>query len=104
MKDYTKLSIALLKAAAKRITRDETARICHIAPRAYCVAKPALRCAIFVVPPCDREPQVADDAYTSVSNASADNVKAGDWCSVAYVVTARGGEPYVLRRLEAGAR
>lgn len=101
MSDYTKSSIALLKAKARRLVKDEKARVVHIHPRAYCVAKTALYCAVFAVPTCDREPQVADNDWDVVQNESCADVKMGDWCSVAYISSPRsGGESYVLQILK----
>ena len=100
MSEYTKASIALLKAKARRLIKDDRARVVHIHPRAYCVAKTALYCAVFAVPTCDREPQVADNDWDVVNNKSCAGVKMGDWCSVAYISTRTGGECHVLEILK----
>ena len=62
--------------------------VCHIFPRAYCVAKPAPLCAVFVEPWMDAEPQVRNEKYSgSVTiDEGAENVNVGDWCAIAYVV------------------
>ena len=65
--------------------------VCHIFPRAYCVAKPAALCAVFVKPWMDAEPQVRNERYKGYSGSvtvyeGAENVNVGDWCAIAYVV------------------
>ena len=62
--------------------------VCHIFPRAYCVAKPAPLCAVFVEPWMDAESQVRNKKYSgSVTiDEGAENVNVGDWCAIAYVV------------------
>lgn len=100
MSEYTKASIALLTAKARRLVRDDTARVVHIHPRAYCIAKTAPYCAVFAVPTCDRAPQVADEAWDVVHNKSCADVKTGDWCSVAYISTQARGECHVLHILQ----
>ena len=65
--------------------------VCHIFPRAYCVAKPAALCAVFVKPWMDAEPQVRNERYKGYSGSvtvyeGAENVSVGDWCAIAYVV------------------
>ena len=100
MSEYTKASIALLKVKARRLVKDDKAKVVHIHPRAYCIAKPAPYFAVFAVPTCDREPQVAADAWDVVSNQSCADVKTGDWCSVAYISTRAGGDCHVLQILQ----
>lgn len=76
---------------------DNVERVSHILPRAYCVAKPARHCAVFAVPPQDREPQVRDDLWVSVRNSSCEKVVTCDWCSLAYIMTRDGtGMNYVI--------
>lgn len=98
--NYTKASIAVLKAKARRLVNDDRAGVSHIHPRAYCIAKPALFCAVFAVPTCDRQPQVAADQWDIVNNKSCGDVKLGDWCSIAYVNTRHGGEHQVIEILK----
>ena len=85
--DYKNTVIAYLKAKARKLVKDEKASVSHIHPRAYCIAKPAAYCAVFMVPTCDRESQVSESECDVVNNASCADVKMGDWCSVAYVMT-----------------
>lgn len=70
------------------MTLDGAIKVNHIFPRAYCIAKPAPCCAVFVLPWMDAEPQVRNEEYSAsvtVNEGSAD-VKVGDWCAIAYVV------------------
>lgn len=85
-----------LRAIAMRM-KPGVISVAHILPRAYCVAKPAAYCAVFAVPPQDREPQVRDDPWATVQNESAKDVKHGDWCALAYISTSDGsGSMHVL--------
>jgi hypothetical protein len=59
--------------------------VSHVLPYAYCVATPARHCAVFAVPPLDREPQVKDDQFVTVQNESAEGVALGCWYALAYV-------------------
>ncbi len=71
--------------------------VSHVLPRAYCVAKPAAHCAVFAVPPQDREPQVKGDAWVTVQNASCATVNHGEWVSLAYITRKDGsGSSYVI--------
>jgi len=89
-------SVRQLRAIAKTIKPGVIA-VAHVFPRAYCVAKPAAHCAVFAVPPQDREPQVRDDPWATVQNESAKDVKHGDWCALAYISTSDGsGSMHVL--------
>jgi hypothetical protein len=78
--DYKKGVIAALKKAAGGLSQS------HLLPRAYCLAKPGGHCAVFAVPPQDREPQVATDGCVMVQNESALPCQPGQWYSLAYVV------------------
>ena len=61
--------------------------IAHIYPRAYVVAKIAPRCLVVAMPECDAEPQVRGQFWTGCNwvRRFDDSLKAGDWCSVAYL-------------------
>ena len=63
----------------------------HLYPRAYCIAKPAPLCAVFVRPWMDAAPQVRTPEYSSscVVHEGVEDVRVGDWCALAYVVTDR---------------
>ena len=100
---YTRKEIARLRELGMRYPVNKWTKVnwvSHITPRAYCVAKPAACMAVFVVPPPDSEPQVRNQAYTVVKNSSAQEVKLGDWCALAYISTTACGEPIVLEVLK----
>lgn len=98
---FTRATITAIKAEAKKY--HDATEVKHIQPRAYCIAKPAPLCAVFVTPPCDSEPQLRKprlDESTLIQNGSASGVELGDWCSIAYVCTAGGnGERRVIFNL-----
>lgn len=93
------------RAAVREIIREAKKQIpsakyvLHIHPRAYCVSKPAPWCAVFAIPECDNEPQVAYKSGCLVQHHSASGVKLGDWCSLAYVSTSTCGEVIVVKNL-----
>ncbi len=69
----------------KGIDLPEGAKVIHFWPYAYCVAKPAPHCAVFVTPP--QYNRLDDELYTAsqlVQGDSAASVKAGDWMSIIY--------------------
>lgn len=72
--------------------------VSHIYPRAYCIAKPAPMCAVFVTPWMDAEPQVRQSDCSSSHTVvhGVEKVRVGDWCSIAYVTTAGMGTQYVV--------
>ena len=70
----------------------------HIYPRAYVLGRPSVSCLVVACPPVDAEPQIKDlrkavqggaDGSTTVQLFDG-SLKAGDWCSVAYISTASG--------------
>ncbi len=63
-------------------------KIYRVIPRAYVVARPAMRNLVVAVPPCDI-PGLKSDSMTMMTFDP--NLKSGDWCSVAYVVTETWG-------------
>ena len=92
---YSRAVLQSLRAAAFTCVPGVTG-VSHLTPRAYCVAKPAAHCAVFAVPPCDRDPLLRDESWVSVQNESAANVKFGDWWSLAYVVAPSCGQMRAL--------
>ncbi len=94
---YSQAIIRRIKAAAKKQVKD-CRSVCHIFPRAYCVAKPAPGCAVFAIPWQDAEEQIRKPEYSSYETVhqNVGNVKAGDWCSLAYVVAPSSSETYVI--------
>lgn len=103
---YARTEIARLKALGMRFAYnpwDDVKSVSHITPRAYCIAKPASQYAVFAVPVCDREPQLvglSNANRTTVQHESCQNVKEGDWCSLAYVSADSSGQPVVLEILQ----
>lgn len=84
---YSRNTLAWVKREGMKIDGARSVR--HIYPRAYCIAKPAPLCAVFVTPWMDAEPQIRNKQYsasTTVHEGVAD-VEIGDWCALAYVVT-----------------
>jgi hypothetical protein len=62
--------------------------VSHIRPRAYCIAKPAACCAVFVTPPMDAEPHLrqTQNSTCEIVHKNVSHVKAGEWYVLAYVV------------------
>lgn len=96
--DYKQAVIRRIRQEAMKIKGVTGVR--HIHPRAYCIAKPAACCAVFVVPPCDHEPHLRsfepNNSAELIQNNSAAKVKVGDWCSLAYVITHSFSQPQVI--------
>lgn len=61
---YSQAIIRRIKAAAKKQVKN-CRSVCHIFPRAYCVAKPAPGCAVFAIPWQDAEEQIRKPEYSS---------------------------------------
>ena len=93
---YSRKTLNAIEAAALKI-KDATS-VCHIYPRAYCVAKPSASCAVFVTPWMDAEPQIRKPELESSHTVyyGVENVNVGDWCSIAYVVTPGNGTMWVV--------
>lgn len=69
-------------------------KIHHIIPRAYVVAlaRTAIRNLIVAIPPCDAPDLSLEGDLGSMTMLHFNrNLKVGDWCSVAYVVTETWG-------------
>lgn len=86
-----------LRSQARRLYPKATA-IRHIHPHAYCIAKPAPYCAVFAIPPRDREPQVVEDREVLIQNMTVADVKLGDWCGLAYIVNSSDQGKVVIAR------
>jgi len=82
---YSRKEIARVKAQAMKIRGAKS--VSHIFPRAYCIAKPAPLCAVFVKPWMDAEAQIRMEKYSAsdVIHEGAEDVRVGDWCALAYV-------------------
>lgn len=98
---YSKKEIARIRAIAAKIVPD-VRKVCHVFPRAYCIAKPAPCCAVFVTPWMDAEPQVRDEVFSAsrVVHEGSTQVKVGDWCSLAYVAKTGCGQVVVIEILK----
>ena len=85
-----------LKFIGKGIPKDK--KIMHYFPYAYCVAKPALYCGAFVIPPQqNRLIKESYDPSLTVHNESVKDINVGDWVSIAYHTDNRGyGENFVI--------
>lgn len=71
----------------------------HVYPRAYVVGHAAPLCLIVAVPWPDAEPQLCDikkaNPLTTIHEFDK-SLKAGDWCSVGYIVTAGWAQPVAI--------
>ena len=94
---YSRDIIQRIKDAAKKQV-EGCLSVRHIFPRAYCVAKPAPGCAVFVTPWEDAEEQVRKPEYSSSESVyqNVKNVQVGDWRALAYVNTRTSGQTYVI--------
>lgn len=85
---------AVMQFATKKMNRDVVG-VRHIYPRAYVVCRPAACCIVVACPPSDREPHLRKMALngdnSEIIRNFDDDLKAGDWCSVAYVTTKTSG-------------
>lgn len=90
----TKLERLTIKAIKNWCIEQDmkpTEPLCHIYPRAYVLGRPAGSCLLVALPLVDAEPQVKKMRKAMTSDGSTiihlfDSIlKAGDWCSVAYV-------------------
>ena len=88
MNRYSKRYLAAIKAAALAQVPGSV-KVLHIRPRAYCVAKPAARCAVFATPPEDSVELIrgTQNATAQISHDWPDSldVKVGGWYCLAYV-------------------
>jgi len=84
---YSRTVLKWLHRSAMQIKGAKSAS--HLYPRAYCIAKPAPLCAVFVTPWFDAEPQVRTPEYSAAQTVheGVADVRVGDWCAIAYVVT-----------------
>jgi hypothetical protein len=97
---YNQATIRHIRNLAKRNT--SATKVCHIFPRAYCIAKPAPGCAVFATPWMDAEPQIRTTAYSSyrVVHSNVEDVKVGDWCSIAYLTKGFSNGMHVIEILK----
>ena len=106
---YTKKEIARIKHLAKKKFGNHVS-VRHIYPRAYCVARPALRCFIFAIPPRDSEDQVKQfneavgfnsrsQIISGFRNQDDMDVDVGDWCAIAYISDSISGAQEIIEVL-----
>ncbi len=93
---YSRAILKLIRDRAMKIKGATSVN--HIYPRAYCVAKPAPMCAVFVTPWFDSESQIRQAKYSSSNTVhnNVESVQVGDWCALAYVTTPGMGTTYVI--------
>ena len=84
---YSRAVLRWLRRTAMQIKGAKCVR--HLYPRAYCIAKPAPLCGVFVTPWMDAEPQVRTPEYSAshTVHEGVAEVRVGNWCALAYVVT-----------------
>ena len=94
---YRPAYLKQIKAAALRQYKGVTA-VSHIRPRAYCIAKPAACCAVFVTPPCDAAPLIrhSQNATAESIHEWVSHVEVGKWYVLAYVTTPGCGASRVI--------
>jgi hypothetical protein len=99
MSAYTKAEFSRIRKAALKLPGAKD--VSHIRPRAYCIAKPASGCAVFVTPEVDAAPrlQTHQNATGDLVRDNLGNVKVGDWCILAYVSNTCGGGTAVIENL-----
>ncbi len=94
---YSKDTLTWLRKKAMRIKGAKS--VCHLYPRAYCLAKPAPLCAVFLTPWMDAEPQVRNPQYSTshLVYEGVQDVNPGDWCALAYVCTSSSGTLHAFK-------
>ena len=79
---------AAIQAWCEKRGKKLTRRPCHIFPQAYVVGYAAPGCLVVAVPWMDAEPQVQDFDRANplkIIRRFDGQLRAGNWCSVAYV-------------------
>lgn len=104
MTKLERLTKQSVTAYAKKLGRNVVG-VSHIYPRAYVLARPASGCLVVACPPSDAEPQIKNGPWRGDGSKTVrtfdDRLMAGDWCSVAYVMSACGiGEPIAVYPVE----
>ena len=95
----TKLERATRKAIREwcEVQGYTVKKIDHVFPRAYVVARPGINSLVVAVPPFDA--YELSPAYDFGSETMIDfdcELKVGEWCSVAYVLTKGWGGPVAI--------
>jgi len=74
-----------MKRVKLRGIPKDAKKIYHFYPYAYCVAKPAIFCAVFAVAPQkNRLTGLPYEEWESVHHKSVQNIQVGQWYSLAY--------------------
>lgn len=106
MTKLEKLTADAVRAFYKKQTRipKDKLFVRHILPRCYVVAKPSVKCLVIACPVADCEPQIRELPQNQHVSGASDVVrvfdnelKTGDWCSVAYISHASGSEPVAVK-------
>lgn len=107
MTNLEKLTIKAIAEWCKSRNLKPVGKMRHIFPRAYVLGRSASRCILIATPPADAEPQVNRvneimhaDGSTAV-NLFDDSLRAGDWCSVAYVCFSGGQQRVAVKAVSA---
>ena len=100
----------MTKKAILAFMKKETSRVVtgvrHIYPRAYVLSRCAPSCLLIACPPQDAEPQIKNlhkaDSFKLVDGGTIcrlfdDSLRAGDWCSVAYVSSGSASETVAVK-------
>lgn len=102
----TKLEIATKKAVIEFYERNKKQKVLsvrHIYPRCYVLSRAAGSCLLVAMPPVDAEPHIQEIKENMKSdgghivNFFDDSLKAGDWCSCAYVSTLSQGQSVAVK-------
>lgn len=106
----TKLEKATVKAIRDWCIANNDkpiSRLRHVYPRCYVLGRAAESCLIVACPPIDAEPQIkkarkvlTEDGSTSI-HLFDKTLKAGDWCSVAYVCFSPRQERVAIHAVQA---
>jgi hypothetical protein len=86
--------VAALERYVRGIGYGLEGKPCHVFPRAYVVARPAVACLVVATPPCDSEDQVGkynNSAQTYHGNVFDPALQVGDWCTTGYLSLTRNG-------------
>lgn len=95
---YSANTLAWLRKTAMQVEGAvEVGR--NMFPRAYCIAKPAPGCAVFVTPWMDAMPPVCTPGFSSsqIIREGVFDVRVGDWCALAYVSREQVSEWYAFK-------
>lgn len=86
----------IIQAAKRQIPGAK--HVLHLKPRAYCIAKPASSCAVFVTPPRDAVDHLQDSQNVTsyVVREGSARCEVGKWYVLAYITTPHGSDHYVL--------